>query len=184
MIVCSTFGPEERMREGSTETISLQDKVVVLGFWLGISLTLRIILYSLHWIGSLGALGMTFLIVTIFLKSSYGKKHDKRFKRVLRYWFSRKFQWISIAITIVAIVMMIAIDRGYARYNDNIEASIEPNYQGSFLNEFEFLAAYTDHVSKGMLVWSSWIMIYEDAEYLTFLVLVRKGLIFRELRER
>jgi hypothetical protein len=79
--------------------------------------------------------------------------------------------------------MIISIDRGYARYGYNIEQSIEPDYRASPLNEFEFLAAYADHASNGLFVWSSWIIVYEDAEYLIFLVLVRKELIFRELRE-
>ncbi|HVX01592.1 MAG TPA: hypothetical protein VHA09_00400 [Nitrososphaera sp.] len=170
----------------TTTTISLKDKVIVLGCWLGIAITIRIALYDLHWFGSIGAIGITFLIITLFLKSKYGKKHDERFKRVLRYWFLRKFQWVSIGFTIIAILMIVAIESGYSRYGYSIEHLVEPSnyYRASPLNEFEFLAAYADHTSNGLLIWSSWIMVYEDAEYLTFLALVRKGIIFREVREK
>lgn len=168
----------------ATAKISLKDKAVVLGCWLGIAITIRIILYDLHWFGSLGAIAITFLIVTLFLKSKYGKKYDKRFKRVLKYWFSRKFQWFSIGFTVIAILMILLIDAGYARYSYNIEQSIEPSRHTSLLGKLEFFAAYTDHVTNGVFAWSSWIMVYEDAEYLTFLFLVRKGIIFKELQEK
>jgi hypothetical protein len=167
----------------STTTIPLRDRIVVLGCWLGIAITIRIILYNLHWFGSLGAIGITFLIVTLFLKSKYGKKHDKRFNRVLRYWFSRKFQWASLGFLVFAIFVIISIDRGYARFNDNIGASIEPGRHIGSLDRFAFLAAYADHSSNGVFAWTSWIIVYEDAEYLIFLILVRKGLVFRELSE-
>lgn len=137
-------------------------------------------MYGLHWFGSLGAIGITFLIVTLFLKSGYGKKHNKRFKRVLRYWFSRKFQWASLVFLIFAVFMIISIDRGYSRFRDNIEASVEPGRHVVPLDRLEFLAAYTDHSLNGTFAWMSWIIVYEDAEYLIFLVLVRKGLVFRE----
>ncbi|AIF82281.1 hypothetical protein NTE_00199 [Candidatus Nitrososphaera evergladensis SR1] len=161
-------------------TIPLRDRLVVLSCWLGIAITIRVILYNLHWLGSLGAIGITFLIITLFLKSNYGKKHDKRFKRVLRYWFSRKFQWASLGFLIFAVFMIISIDRGYARFGDNIEASIEPGLHIAGLDRFAFLAAYADHSSNGVFSWSSWIIVYEDAEYLIFLILVRKGLVFSE----
>lgn len=168
----------------TSPTITLRDKAIVLGCWLGIAISIRVILYDLHWFGSIGAIGGTFLIVTLFLKSKYGKRHSERFKRVLRYWFSRKFQWTSLGFAAFAIFMIISINAGYAHYSRNIEASIEPGgHAVSPLGRFEFLAAYADHSTGGMFSWSSWVMVYEDAEYLIFLVLVRKGLVFRELRE-
>jgi hypothetical protein len=166
-----------------TTAVTLRDKAVVLGCWLSIAITIRVMLYSLHWFGSIGAIGITFLIISIFLRSSYGRKQKERFKTVLRYWFSRRFQRASLGFAIVAILMIISVDRGYACFSHYIEASMEPEVAVSLLDRFEFLTAYTDHATKGAFIWSSWIIIYEDVEYLTFVALIRKGIIFRELRE-
>ena len=112
-----------------------KERVLILALWFGVLVGVRFLLaFALEnmWIGTLGAVAITFAIFYIALKHSPLKRHREVVNSALAIWYRRKFFYISGAISMFVLAgILFLIEYGYANYGDRLitmdmsEAEIE-----------------------------------------------------------
>jgi hypothetical protein len=101
-----------------------KDKIAVLALWFAVLIGVRVLLgFVLQhaWIGTLGAVTITFVIFYVTLRYTKLQKYRQVINSSLNYWYRKKFFYIS-GIASLAILGSILgfIEYGYANYADRL----------------------------------------------------------------
>ena len=101
-----------------------KDKIAVLALWFVVLIAVRVLLgFVLHnvWIGTLGAVTITFAIFYITLRYTTLQKYRQLINSSLNYWYRKKFFYISGIVSLVILGGILGfIEYGYANYADRL----------------------------------------------------------------
>lgn len=101
-----------------------KDKIAVLALWFAVLICVRLLLgFVLHhaWIGTLGAVGITFCIFYITLRYTTLQKYREVINSSLNFWYRKKFFYISGIMSLVILGSILGfIEYGYAEYSDRL----------------------------------------------------------------
>jgi len=101
-----------------------KDKVAVLALWFAVLIGVRILLgYVLQhaWIGTLGAVTITFAIFYLTLRYTTLQKYREVINSSLSYWYRKKFFFISAIASIVILGGILGFtEYGRANYADRL----------------------------------------------------------------
>lgn len=101
-----------------------RDKIAVLALWFAVLIGVRVMLgFVLHnaWVGTIGAVGITFVIFYLTLRYTTLQKYRQVINRSLSYWYRKKFFYISGIVSLVILGSILAfIEYGYVNYSDRL----------------------------------------------------------------
>lgn len=101
-----------------------KEKIAVLALWFLVLIAVRVLLgFVLHnvWIGTLGAVTITFAIFYITLRYTTLQKYRQLINSSLNYWYRKKFFYISGIVSLVILGGILGfIEYGYANYADRL----------------------------------------------------------------
>ena len=101
-----------------------KDKIAVLALWFVVLIAVRVLLgFVLHnvWIGTSGAVTITFAIFYITLRYTTLQKYRQLINSSLNYWYRKKFFYISGIVSLVILGGILGfIEYGYANYADRL----------------------------------------------------------------
>jgi hypothetical protein len=101
-----------------------KDKILVLIAWFAVLFSVRILLgFVLHntWVGTLGAVTITFAIFFVSLRYTRLQKYRELVNSSLNYWYRKKFFYISGIVSLVILGSILGIiEYGYANYSDSL----------------------------------------------------------------
>lgn len=101
-----------------------KERVLILASWFGVLVGIRFLLgFALEnlWIGTLGAVAITFAIFYAALRYSALKRFRGVVNSALAIWYRRKFFYITGAISIFLLAsILFLIDYGHANYGDRL----------------------------------------------------------------
>jgi len=100
------------------------DKIAVLALWFVVLIGVRILLgFVLQhaWIGTLGAVSITFAIFYVTLRYTRFQKYRQVINSSLNYWYRKKFFYLSGIASLAILGCILAfIEYGYANYADRL----------------------------------------------------------------
>jgi hypothetical protein len=101
-----------------------KERVLILASWFGVLVGVRFLLgFVLEnlWIGTVGAVAITFLIFYVGLKYTPLRKYRDIINSALAIWYRRKFFYITGAISMFLLAsLLFLIDYGYANHSDKL----------------------------------------------------------------
>ena len=101
-----------------------KDKIAVLVLWFAVLIAVRVLLgFVLHnaWIGTLGAVTITFAIFYIILRYTTLQKYRLLINSSLNYWYRKKFFYINGILSLVILGGILGfIEYGHANYADTL----------------------------------------------------------------
>lgn len=101
-----------------------KDKIAVLALWFAVLIGVRVLLgFALHdtWVGTLGAVAITFAIFYVTLRYTTLQKYRQLINSSLSYWYRKKFFYISGIVSIVILGSILGfIEYGHANYADRL----------------------------------------------------------------
>jgi len=101
-----------------------KERIVILASWFGVLVGVRFLLgFALEnmWIGTLGAVAITFAIFYFAIKHSPLKKFRDLINSALAMWYRRKFFYISGAVSMFLLAsLLFLIDYGNTNYSDRL----------------------------------------------------------------
>jgi hypothetical protein len=109
-----------------------KDKIAVLALWLTVLIGVRVLLgFVLQnaWVGTLGAVTITFAIFYVTLRYTTLQKYRQLINSSLNYWYRKKFFYISGISSLVILGGILGfIEYGHANYADRL-ISVDFNQQ-------------------------------------------------------
>jgi hypothetical protein len=109
-----------------------KDKIAVLALWLAVLIGVRVLLgFVLQnaWVGTLGAVTITFAIFYVTLRYTTLQKYRQLINSSLNYWYRKKFFYISGISSLVILGGILGfIEYGHANYADRL-ISVDFNQQ-------------------------------------------------------
>lgn len=109
-----------------------RDKIAVLALWFAVLIGVRVLLgFVLQhaWIGTLGAVTVTFVIFYFTLRYTKLQRYRQLINSSLSYWYRKKFFYISgIASLVILGTILGFIEYGHANYEDRL-ISVDFNQQ-------------------------------------------------------
>ena len=101
-----------------------RDKIAVLALWFAVLIGVRVLLgFVLHnaWVGTIGAVAITFAIFYLTLRYTTLQKYRNVINSSLNYWYRKKFFYISGIVSLVILGSILGfIEYGYANYSDRL----------------------------------------------------------------
>ena len=101
-----------------------KEKIAVLALWFVVLIGIRVLLgFVLQntWVGTLGAVAVTFAIFYITLRYTKLQKYRAVINSSLNYWYRKKFFYISGIVSLVLLGSILGfIEYGYANYSDRL----------------------------------------------------------------
>ena len=101
-----------------------KERIAILASWFGVLVGVRFLLgFALEnmWIGTLGAVAITFGIFYAALKYSPLKRFRERINSALAIWYKRKFFYITGAISMFLLAsLLFLIDYGYTHHAERL----------------------------------------------------------------
>ena len=101
-----------------------KDRLLILASWFAVLVGVRVLLgFALEnvWIGTLGAVAVTFGIFYFTLMHTPFKRFRAMVNSALSYWYRKKFFYITGAISMFLLgSILLLIDHGYAAYGDRL----------------------------------------------------------------
>ena len=101
-----------------------KERALILASWFGVLVGVRFLLgFVLEnlWIGTLGAVAVTFAIFYVALKYSPLRKFRDVINSALAIWYMRKFFYVTGAISMFLLAsLLFLIDYGYANHSDKL----------------------------------------------------------------
>jgi hypothetical protein len=101
-----------------------KERALILASWFGVLVGVRFLLgFALEnlWLGTLGAVAITFAIFYVALKYSPLRKFREVINSALAIWYMRKFFYITGAISMFLLAsLLFLIDYGYANHSDKL----------------------------------------------------------------
>ena len=133
-----------------------KDKIAVLALWFVVLIGVRILLgFVLQntWIGTLGAVAITFAIFYTTLRYTQLQKYRQTINSALSYWYRKKFFYISGIVSLFVLGSVIGlIEYGHANYADRLirleftEQEVEESFGMLAANEMR--ATLVDNLRK------------------------------------
>jgi hypothetical protein len=101
-----------------------KEKIAVLALWFAVLIGVRVLLgFVLQntWVGTLGAVAITFAIFYVTLRYTTLQKYRRVINSSLTYWYRKKFFYISGIVSLVILGSILGfIEYGYANYADRL----------------------------------------------------------------
>ena len=101
-----------------------KDKIAVLALWFAVLIGVRVLLgFVLQhaWIGTLGAVTITFAIFYLTLRYTKLQKYRQVINSSLNYWYQKKFFYISGITSLIILGSILGfIEYGYANYANRL----------------------------------------------------------------
>lgn len=101
-----------------------KERVIILASWFGLLVGIRFLLgFALEsiWIGTLGAVAVTFAIFYVAIKHTPLARFREVVNSALAVWYRRKFFYVSGAVSMLILAgIMITIEYGYVNYGDRL----------------------------------------------------------------
>lgn len=109
-----------------------KDKIAVLALWFAVLIGVRVLLgFVLHdmWVGTLGAVAITFAIFYLTLRYTRLQKYRQLINSSLNYWYRKKFFYISGIVSLIILGGILGfISYGHSNYADRL-ITMELNQQ-------------------------------------------------------
>jgi hypothetical protein len=109
-----------------------KDKIAVLALWFAVLISVRLLLgFALQnaWVGTLGAVSITFAIFYITLRYTTLQRYRQLINSSLNYWYRKKFFYISGIVSLVILGSILGfIEYGRVNYADRL-ITVEFNQQ-------------------------------------------------------
>jgi hypothetical protein len=101
-----------------------KDKIAVLALWFAVLIGVRVLLgFALQdaWIGTLGAVSITFAIFYLTLRYTTLQKYRQLINSSLNYWYRKKFFYISGIVSLIILGSILGFtEYGRANYADRL----------------------------------------------------------------
>lgn len=101
-----------------------KDKIAVLALWFAVLIGVRALLgFALRdtWVGTLGAVAITFAIFYVTLRYTTLQKYRQLINSSLNYWYRKKFFYISGIVSLIILGSILGfIEYGRANYADRL----------------------------------------------------------------
>jgi len=101
-----------------------KEKIAVLALWFAVLIGVRVLLgFVLQntWVGTLGAVAITFAIFYVTLRYTTLQKYRQVINSSLNYWYRKKFFYVSGIVSLILIGGILGfIEYGYANYSDRL----------------------------------------------------------------
>jgi hypothetical protein len=101
-----------------------KERITILASWFGVLIGVRFLLgFALEnmWIGTLGAVAITFAIFYLALKYSPLKRFREIINSSLAIWYRRKFFYITGAVSMFLLAsLLLLIDYGHSNFGDRL----------------------------------------------------------------
>ena len=131
------------LKDAKADRTLNKEKVAVLLAWFVLLVLVRIVLSSMlqHvWLGTLGAVTITFAIFYGMLRYTPFRKYSSRVDAVLLGWYRKKFFYVSgLASIFILASILFMIEYGYAKYSDKL-VTLQVDQQ-QFARSLQFLAS-------------------------------------------
>jgi len=112
-------------QNSSTDRLG-KNKIAVLALWFGVLIGVRFLMgFVLQhtWIGTLGAVAITFAIFYVTLRHTTLQKYRQLINSSLNYWYRKKFFYVSGMVSLVILGGILGfIEYGYTNYADRLIA--------------------------------------------------------------
>ncbi len=174
-----------------------KQKVAILALWsvslIGTRLLLGLALSDL-WIGTIGAVGITFGVFYFALTRTPLGKYRAAVNCILREWYAKKFLLYSVAISASVILgIIVLVEYGYAYHRSDLislyhlgsvdsaqkqvsDSVRELTLRGhSILDIFSITAASVDSSLNGYYLKSASFVFAEHLEVMAFLLIAKKS---------
>jgi hypothetical protein len=177
-----------------------KDKIAVLALWFAVLIGVRVLLgFVLNntWMGTLGAVAITFAIFYATLRYTQLQKYRQTINSALGYWYKKKFFYVSGIVSLFVLGSILGlIEHGYANYESRLirldftEQEIEESFGMLAANQMratllenlskyspvEILAITFASADKSLDGYYSKLVSYmfaEDIEIMIFILLFR-----------
>lgn len=111
------------LEQKKTERLG-KDKIAVLALWFAVLIGVRVLLgFVLQdvWLGTLGAVVITFAIFYVTLRYTTLQKYRRLINSSLNYWYRKKFFYISGIVSLIILGGILGfIEYGHANYADRL----------------------------------------------------------------
>jgi hypothetical protein len=101
-----------------------KDKIAVLALWFAVLIGVRVLLgFVLQdtWVGTVGAVAVTFAIFYVTLRYTTLQKYRQVINSSLNYWYRKKFFYVSGIVSMLILgSILFLIEYGYANYSDRL----------------------------------------------------------------
>jgi hypothetical protein len=168
-----------------------REKVAVIGLWFlmltGIRFLLAFALANM-WIGTFGAVTITFALFCLIIKYTPLKSHAHAVNVILSGWYQRKYFLASaVATSAILASLLLLTQYGYSNYESKLvlldvfnsddrelDSALHPFENYPMLDKIAITAASTDKGLNGNYSRSTSFLLAEDLEMLSFVLVVRK----------
>lgn len=97
-----------------------RNKIAVLALWFAVLIGVRVLfgfVMQNAWVGTLGAVAITFAIFYVMLRYTTLQKYRRVINSSLNYWYRKKFFYLSGIVSLVILSSILGfIEYGYANY--------------------------------------------------------------------
>jgi hypothetical protein len=111
------------LEQKKTERLG-KTKIAVLALWFAVLIGIRILLgFALEnsWVGTLGAVSITFAIFYVTLRYTTLQKYRQLINSSLNYWYRKKFFYISGIVSLIILGSILGfIEYGHANYANRL----------------------------------------------------------------
>jgi hypothetical protein len=177
-----------------------KDKITVLALWFAVLIGVRVLLGFIlqdAWVGTLGAVSITFAIFYMTLRYTTLQKYRQVINSSLNYWYRKKFFYISGIVSLIILGGILGfIEYGHANYADRlitvdfnqqeieesfgalttsqqIQAKLVENLKYSPVEIIAITLASADKTLEGYYSMAVSYMFAEDIEIMVFMLLFR-----------
>ena len=134
-----------------------KERFLILASWFGVLIGVRFLLaFALEnmWVGTLGAVAITFAIFYVALRYTALKRFREVVNSALAVWYRRKFFYITGAVSMFLLAsLLFLIDYGHANYGDKLitldmtEAELEETLS-RLSGDSEFVRSLSDNLER------------------------------------
>lgn len=122
-----------------------KDKIAVLALWFAVLIGVRVLIgFGLHnaWVGTLGAVAITFAIFYVVLRYTTFQRYRQVINSSLNYWYRKKFFYISGIVSLIILGSILGfVEYGHANYSERLitvdftEEEIEESFGALAVNQ-------------------------------------------------
>ena len=168
-----------------------KQRLAIMGLWFLILSGIRILLaYALKdiWIGTFGAVGLTFAVLYLLMKYTPLERYRLKVNVILFQWYRRKYFVVStITICTILVSLLILIQFGYSYYasklvsinvfelkDKDLEKGLLPYRNYPFVDKIAIIVASIDRSLNGNYSKTTSFLLAEDMEMTIFVIMARR----------
>src|SRR5919202_204314 len=165
-----------------------KQRLAIIGLWFLILSGIRILLaYALKdiWIGTFGAVGLTFAVLYLLMKYTPLERYRLKVNVILFQWYRRKYFVVStITICTILVSLLILIQFGYSYYasklvsinvfdlkDKDLEKGLLPYRNYPFVDKIAIIVASIDRSLNGNYSKTTSFLLAEDMEMTIFVIM-------------